>query len=37
MGKIQLDKELTSEQVDNIYAFFESLKGEVNPELAKAP
>lgn len=37
MGEIQLDKELTSEQVENIAAFFESLKGEINPELAKEP
>ncbi|AKK71692.1 cytochrome C peroxidase [Chryseobacterium gallinarum] len=37
MGKIQLDKELTPDQVDNIFAFFGSLTGELNPELAKAP
>ncbi|ROI02633.1 cytochrome-c peroxidase [Chryseobacterium sp. G0240] len=37
MGKIQLDKELTTEQVDNILAFFGSLTGEINPELSKAP
>jgi len=37
MGHIQLDKQLTATEIDNIAAFFESLTGDIPEEYKKVP
>lgn len=37
MGKLQLNKELTAEQVENIAVFFDALTGEIDPKYAVNP
>lgn len=37
MGKLQLNRELTEEQVENIAVFFDALTGEIDPKYAKNP
>jgi len=37
MGKIQLNRELTEEQVENIAVFFDALTGEIDPKYTENP
>ncbi|MFA5620313.1 MAG: cytochrome-c peroxidase [Weeksellaceae bacterium] len=37
MGKIQLNRELTEEQAENITVFFDALTGEIDPKYAENP
>jgi cytochrome c peroxidase len=37
MGKVQLDVELSNEEVSNMVAFLKSLTGEVSERFTKAP